>query len=63
MWPLFKRSLVGSYHQLSTKHLQRYLEVAFKHDNRRNPYLFRDTVLKLLDPPTLPFRKLTRAPA
>ena len=61
-WSLFKRSLVGSYHQLSVKHLQRYLdEVAFKHDNRQNPFLFRDTILRLLNAETLAFKTLVRA--
>lgn len=59
VWSLFKRSLVGSYHQLSVKHLQRYLdEVAFKHDNRSNEFLFRDTVLKLLGAKAMPFKTL-----
>lgn len=59
VWSLFKRGLVGSYHQLSTKHLPAYLdETAFRYNNRKNPYLFRDTVLRLLDAKVLSFRKL-----
>ena len=59
VWSLLKRSIVGSYHQLSTKHLPRYLdEMAFKYNNRRNAYLFRDTVLRLLKAETLPYKKL-----
>lgn len=62
VWSLLKRSIVGSYHQLSTKHLPRYLdEMAFKFNNRRNAYLFRDTVLRLLKAETLPYRKLVAA--
>lgn len=64
VWSLFKRSLVGSYHQLSTKHLPRYLdEIAFNHDNRQNPYLFRDTLLKLLAAKTLRFSELVKVKA
>ena len=41
VWSLFKRSVVGSYHQVSAKHLDRYLdEFEFRFNNRNNPYLF-----------------------
>ena len=44
---LFKRSIVGSFHQISHKHLDRYLdEFEFRFNNRHNPYLFRDTLKK-----------------
>ena len=56
---LFKRSIVGSFHQLSHKHLERYLdEFEFRHNNRKNPYLFRDTLLKLIASPKMEYRKL-----
>jgi transposase len=59
VWSLFKRSLVGSYHQLSAKHLPAYLdEFAFRFNNRENPYLFRDTLLKLIEAETLPYKDL-----
>jgi transposase-like protein len=59
VWSLLKRSIVGSYHQLSAKHLPAYLdEIAFRFNNRDNPYLFRDTLLRLLDGETLPLREL-----
>jgi transposase-like protein len=46
VWSLFKRSIIGSYHQISVKHLDRYLdELEFRFNNRNNPYLFRDTLL------------------
>jgi transposase-like protein len=49
VWSLLKRSLIGSYHQVSAKHLPAYLdEIAFKFNNRSNPNLFRDTMEKLL---------------
>lgn len=49
VWSLLKRSLIGSFHQVSAKHLPAYLnEVAFRFNNRNNPNLFRDTMEKLL---------------
>lgn len=64
VWSLLKRSIVGSYHQLSTKHLPAYLdEVAFKFNNRDNPYLFRDTLLRLIHGETLPLKELVHGGA
>jgi transposase-like protein len=58
-WSLLKRSIVGSYHQLSAKHLQAYAdEFAFRFNNRENPFLFRDTLLKLIKGDALPYRDL-----
>jgi transposase-like protein len=49
VWSLFKRSIIGSYHHLSVKHLQAYLdEMAFRYNNRNNEYLFRDTLVALI---------------
>lgn len=57
---LFKRSLVGSFHQVSVKHLDRYLdEFEFRFNNRKNPYLFRDTLIRLTQGAALPYDKLT----
>ncbi len=59
VWSLFKRSIVGSYHQLSAKHMDAYLdEMAFRFNNRTNPYLFRDTLLKLIRSENLPYAEL-----
>lgn len=59
-WSLFKRSIVGSYHQISVKHLDAYLdEFDWRFNGRENPYLFRDTLLKLLNSPQIEFKKLT----
>ena len=39
----------SAYHQVSAKHLPAYLdEFEFRFDNRNNPYLFRDTLLRLI---------------
>jgi hypothetical protein len=59
VWSLFKRSVVGTYHQLSVKHLPAYLdEMEFRFNGRDNPFLFRDTLLVLLHGDALPYRKL-----
>jgi transposase-like protein len=59
VWSLFKRSVVGSFHQVSAKHLDRYLsEFEFRFNGRRNQFLFRDTILRLLDAPKLTYAEL-----
>jgi len=63
IWSLLKRSIVGSYHQVSTKHLDAYLdELEFRFNNRENPYMFRDALCKLLVANCLPYAKLTAEP-
>jgi hypothetical protein len=64
VWSLFKRSIVGSYHHLSAKRLPAYLdEMAFRFNNRNNLYLFRDTLMKLIQAENLPYQDLIAAPA
>jgi transposase-like protein len=59
-WSLFKRSVVGSYHKISEKHLDAYLdEFQWRFNNRKNPFLFRDTILKLIASSNLEYKKLT----
>jgi len=59
VWSLFKRSVIGSYHKLSTKHLDAYLnELEWRFNNRDNPYLFRDTLLKLIQSGNLTYDQL-----
>jgi transposase-like protein len=58
-WSLLKRSVVGTYHQISVKHLDAYLaEMEFRFNRRENPFLFRDILLVLLHGDALPYRKL-----
>ncbi len=60
VWSLFKRSVMGSYHKLSAKHLDAYLdELEWRFNNRDNPYLFRDTLLKLIESDNLKYKELT----
>ena len=59
VWSLLKRSIVGSYHKVSVKHLDSYLdELEWRFNNRENPYLFRDTLLKLINSDNLPYTSL-----
>jgi len=61
IWSLFKRSVVGSYHKVSHKHLDSYLdELEWRFNNRANPYLFRDTLLKLIKSDNLPYTELVK---
>jgi transposase-like protein len=40
-WSLFKRSIVGSFHQVSKKYLPLYIaEAQFRYNNRHNPDIF-----------------------
>jgi transposase-like protein len=59
VWSLLKRSIIGSYHRVSTKHLDAYLdELEFRFNNRENPHMFRDAMCKLLVANNLPYAKL-----
>jgi transposase-like protein/IS1 family transposase len=59
VFSLFKRSVMGSYHKVSKKHLDAYLdELEWRFNNRENPYLFRDTLLKLIHSENLEYKKL-----
>ena len=56
----FQALVVGSCHQLSMEHLDRYLdEFEFRFSNRHNPYLFRDTLLRLLASSNIEYKPLT----
>lgn len=59
VFSLLKRAIIGSYHRLSTKHLPAYLdEMAFRFNNRKNPYLFRDTLRRLVAAEALSYQEL-----
>jgi transposase-like protein len=62
VWSLLKRSVVGNYHKISVKHLDAYLDaLEFKFNNRKNEFLFRDTLMKLVKAEKLPYAELTKA--
>src|SRR5260370_24534583 len=57
---LLKRGIMGTWHKVSAKHLPAYLdEMCFRFNNRKNPYLFRDTLIKLLSSPHIEYKDLT----
>lgn len=59
VWSLLKRSIMGSYHKVSVKHLDAYLdELEWRFNNRNNPYLLRDTFRQLLKADNVEYKKL-----
>lgn len=59
VWSLFKRSIVGSFHKVSKKHLGRYLEeIEWKFNNRKNPHIFRDTLKQIVEAKRMPYKRL-----
>lgn len=59
---LLKRGIIGTWHRVSAKHLAAYLdEMTWRFNNRKNRYLFRDTMLKLIHSDNLEYKELTRA--
>jgi transposase-like protein len=57
---LFKRGLRGSWHKLSAKHLQAYLEeMSFRFNRRKKSDLFLDTLRHMVTAPVLTYEKLT----
>jgi transposase-like protein len=49
VWSLLKRSIIGAFHHISVKHLDKYLdELEWRFGNRENEYLFRDTLIELI---------------
>lgn len=61
-WSLFKRGVVGSFHKVSEKHLDRYLdEFVYRFNGRKDDELFSRTIRNLVNGKALPFQKLTKA--
>jgi len=59
VWSLFKRSIIGSYHQISVKHMDSYLnELEWRFNERDNPFLFRDTLKRLLETERVEYKEL-----
>ncbi len=57
---LLKRGIMGTWHNISAKHLQSYLdEMVFRFDRRYNPDLFVDTLRHMITAPVLTFKNLT----
>ena len=59
IWSLLKRSIIGAYHKVSVKHLDAYLdELEWRFNNRDNPWLFRDTLKKLVEAEHVEYKQL-----
>jgi len=59
VWSLFKRSIVGSFHKMSVKHMDRYLEeLEWRFNNRDNPYIFRDALRRIMNTDPLEYKTL-----
>ena len=62
VWSLFKRSIVGTFHKMSTKHMDRYLEeLEWRFNNRNNPRLFHDTLRRIMNTDNITYRELVAA--
>ncbi len=61
---LLKRGIMGTWHKISAKHLPAYLdEMTWRFNNRKNRYLFRDTLLKLIESSNLEYKQLVNEKA
>ena len=64
VWSLFKRSIMGSFHKVSEKHLDRYLEeLEWRFNNRKNPHIFRDALKRIVTTGALPYQDLVHPAA
>jgi transposase-like protein len=62
VWSLFDRAIIGSYHKLSAKYMPAYLsEFEWRFNNRENPFLFRDTLSRLVAAEAMPYKELVTA--
>lgn len=60
-WSLFKRGVLGQFHKISEKHLDRYLdEFTYRFNGREDDLLFQTTVRNLANGKTLTFERLTK---
>lgn len=61
---LLRRGIIGTWHRVSVKHLPAYLqEMTWRFNNRKNPFLFRDTMVKLLNSKNVEYKELTQRAA
>ena len=59
LWSLFKRSIVGAFHKVSTKHLDRYLdELEWRFSNRDNDHIFVHTLRRVVNTGHLEYKNL-----
>ncbi len=59
-WSLFKRGVIGSFHSVSVKHLDRYLsEFCFRFNSRRDEQIFAAVITGLVIKTALRYKMLT----
>ena len=59
VWSLFKRSIVGAFHKVSEKHLDRYLEeLEWRFSNRNNDHIFVATLRRMVNTERLTYQQL-----
>ncbi len=55
------RDYLGTWHKVSVKHLPAYLqEMTWRFNNRKNKFLFRDTLIQMLKSDNLEYKELTK---
>ncbi len=58
-WSLFKRGLMGSFHKVSLKHLNRYLaEFTYRFNRREDADIFLQTLVRLVGTSVMPYENL-----
>ena len=59
VWSMFKRSIIGAFHKVSTKHLDRYLdELEWRFSNRDNDHIFVHTLRRIVNTDRLEYKAL-----
>jgi transposase-like protein len=58
-WSLLKRGIIGSFHKVSVKHLDRYLsEFEYRFNNRKNLEIFEQTVARMCHAGNMEYKQL-----
>ena len=59
VWSLFKRSIIGAFHKMSVKHMDKYIEeLEWRYNNRDNPHIFIDTLNRIMRTKPLEYKEL-----
>ena len=59
VWSLFKRSIIGAFHKVSAKHIDRYLdELEWRFSNRKNDHIFVHTLRRIVNTERLTYQHL-----
>lgn len=60
VWNLFKRSIIGAFHKMSVKHMDKYIEeLEWRLNNRDNPHIFIDTLKRVVNTGNITYKELT----